>query len=250
MTHDSTMPFADAPLGCSVCGFKAKPRCPEGKIARDSYWCVKCRALLRHRDIAQIILDQYGLGECTHLGQLVSYERFRKLSIYEVGIKGPIADRLKDHPDYVQSYYWNNRTLGSQHDGVYCQDLRALTFKDESFDLVISIDVLEHVFDPEDALSEIARVLKPGGLHVFSIPFAQKFTKQSRARAQLINGEIDYIHAPVYHVAGNEDPSLVVTDWGLDIVDMHERAGLKLSLVRRNAPHEGLSSCVTFVARK
>jgi ubiquinone/menaquinone biosynthesis C-methylase UbiE len=38
-----------------------------------------------------------------------------------------------------------------------------LPFPDESFDLVVCLDVLEHVMDPAMVLSEVHRVLKPGG---------------------------------------------------------------------------------------
>jgi SAM-dependent methyltransferase/glycosyltransferase involved in cell wall biosynthesis len=41
--------------------------------------------------------------------------------------------------------------------------VEALPFPDESFDLVCSRHVMEHVGDPQKALSEIKRVLKPGG---------------------------------------------------------------------------------------
>lgn len=39
-----------------------------------------------------------------------------------------------------------------------------LPFADERFDLIVCMDVLEHVQDPEKLLSEINRCLKPGGL--------------------------------------------------------------------------------------
>ena len=38
-----------------------------------------------------------------------------------------------------------------------------IPYPDESFDVVVSHDVLEHVDDPERSLEEIARILKPGG---------------------------------------------------------------------------------------
>lgn len=41
-----------------------------------------------------------------------------------------------------------------------------LPFEDRSFDLVFSHQVLEHVRKPELALSEVARVLRPGGLFI------------------------------------------------------------------------------------
>ena len=48
-----------------------------------------------------------------------------------------------------------------------------LPFKDDSFDAVISIAVLEHVRDPFRCAQEIARVLKPGGELYCSVPFLQ-----------------------------------------------------------------------------
>ena len=43
----------------------------------------------------------------------------------------------------------------------------ALPFEDESFDTVVSLAVLCTVADPQRALSEISRVLRPGGRFVF-----------------------------------------------------------------------------------
>ena len=45
-----------------------------------------------------------------------------------------------------------------------------LCFKDHTFDTVLNIEVLEHVFEPIKMFQEIARVLKPGGHAIFLVP--------------------------------------------------------------------------------
>ena len=49
----------------------------------------------------------------------------------------------------------------------------SLPFLDESFDAVISLQVLEHVKDPFLSARELLRVLKPGGTLVVAVPFLQ-----------------------------------------------------------------------------
>jgi len=50
-----------------------------------------------------------------------------------------------------------------------------LPFKDASFDLVISLAVLEHVKDPRKAVLEMQRVLKPNGLLWIDVAFMQPY---------------------------------------------------------------------------
>jgi SAM-dependent methyltransferase len=50
-------------------------------------------------------------------------------------------------------------------------DGNAFPFADGSFDSVLCNQVLEHVFNPDDFLREIARVLKPGGKLLLTVPF-------------------------------------------------------------------------------
>ncbi|MEL7469792.1 MAG: class I SAM-dependent methyltransferase [Pseudomonadota bacterium] len=50
------------------------------------------------------------------------------------------------------------------------ETIERLPFEDASFDGVLSLSVLEYVPDPQQALAEMARVLRPGGQLVVSIP--------------------------------------------------------------------------------
>lgn len=49
-------------------------------------------------------------------------------------------------------------------------DLQCLPFKDNSFDMVISMSVLEHVEDPERVFREFSRVLKSKGIVILQTP--------------------------------------------------------------------------------
>lgn len=50
------------------------------------------------------------------------------------------------------------------------EDATALSFADASFDIVVCMEVIEHVSDPRRLLAEIARVLKPEGRAILTCP--------------------------------------------------------------------------------
>ncbi|TFH26250.1 MAG: class I SAM-dependent methyltransferase [Promethearchaeota archaeon] len=53
--------------------------------------------------------------------------------------------------------------------------LEKMALKQESFDLVTALDVLEHVKDDTGAIQEIYRILKPGGILLLYVPHRMKF---------------------------------------------------------------------------
>jgi len=54
--------------------------------------------------------------------------------------------------------------------GLWIGSALEIPVKDQSFDAVISGDVLEHLDDDKRAVSEIFRILKPGGIAIVSVP--------------------------------------------------------------------------------
>lgn len=114
---------------------------------------------------------------------------------------------------------------GSEINGIRHEDALALSFDDASLDLIVSNDVFEHVPDVDAALAEAARVLRPGGTLLFSIPFHSASDTTVR-RAELRDGEVVELLEAQYH--GNplsEQGSLVFYDHGWDLLDRLERVG-------------------------
>jgi SAM-dependent methyltransferase len=67
-------------------------------------------------------------------------------------------------------------------------DVEALSFADESFDLVICNHVLEHVRDDRKAMRELWRVLKPSGRAILQVPIAERL-KQTREDPRVVSPE-------------------------------------------------------------
>ena len=96
----------------------------------------------------------------------------------------------------------------------------ALTFSNASFDIFITQDVLQHVYRPDKALAEITRVLRPGGIHIFTTP-KHKHLLKSYPRAKLVDGTVAHLHEPIYHVNQIRDGrNLVTWDYGADFDDL------------------------------
>ena len=61
-----------------------------------------------------------------------------------------------------------------------------LPFSAESFDLIFAFETVEHINDEEAAISEITRVLKPGGTLVISVPIEFGLALLLKALARVI----------------------------------------------------------------
>lgn len=67
-------------------------------------------------------------------------------------------------------------------------DATELPYQDGFFDLVISTGVLEYIPNPRLALSEVTRVLKPGGALVMTVPTKQQAERCAGRALRLLRG--------------------------------------------------------------
>jgi SAM-dependent methyltransferase len=107
--------------------------------------------------------------------------------------------------------------------GVQCQDVQKLTYEDDSFDVCVHSEVFEHVPDDLTGFREIFRVLKKGGMTIFTVPLFN--AEQTVERAILVDGKVKHLLPPVYHNDQMRGQVLAFRDYGRDLINRLENAG-------------------------
>jgi SAM-dependent methyltransferase len=185
-----------------------------GPWLANDYLCIRCESMPRWRGIIHVLNSQF--------------PNWRDLKMHECGAGGLSTRKFirESTGGYSGSRYLVPDVPRGEIVGkfVSCQDIQDQTFADESFDLFITQDVLEHVLRPDRAMAEVARVLRPGGAHVFTVPIYHG--RETLVRAAPSETGIEYLLPADYH-GGPDDPerSLVVREWGDDFVDFIARHG-------------------------
>ena len=149
---------------CPICGEQKQFSSPD-----DSWSC---------RD--RLLTHDCGLYSCVPRERAIAYVLFslvdrrsvESMAVHEMSPSPQALSAWMDRyvPGYVKSGYFPSVPFGTVVDGVRNEDAVRQTFEPETFDLVLHLDVLEHLFDPFAALREIHRTLKPGGLCLFTAP--------------------------------------------------------------------------------
>lgn len=211
------------------------PRQAVALAHKESDFCSACGAKLRARRIAWLLLGLYpvgGPGSTTRAASLRAWSRdpaIRQLRVAEINRVDGLHEALVGLPNFEATDYIPGAAPGAVVDGVRNEDLCRLTYPDASFDLIVTSETLEHVPDLGKALTEIHRVLAPGGRHVFTAPVAPwepKTFPRARLRA---DGEVEHITAPVHHPAGDSG-YLVFTELGMDFPDLLRVTGFQTTV--------------------
>lgn len=194
---------------CSLCGRHPVARLGLGEHA---VRCLRCGASPVSMSLGDVLLQQApGIGGMT---------------VYELSSRGPLFAFLKRRAgELVFSEYFDDVEPGGSRDGVPCQDVQDLTYADGSFDLCTSTDVFEHVPDDARAFSEVHRVLRPGGMAVFTVPLGPG--GQTIERAVLRGGRVEHLLPPEFHDDHLRGTGRVLCyrNYGRDIVDRLKARG-------------------------
>ncbi len=215
--------------------------CPYTSELREYYRCLWCRCTPRYRAF-NLVLEQ-------------RFPAWRDLALHESSPGGALSAKLaRLCRSYVASDYYPGQAPGARCGRSRNEDLQRQTFPDACFDLVVTLDVFEHLPRPEEAFREIARTLKPGGAHLFTVP-CDHAAASTVVRATLTErGELVHNLPPVYH--GNPidaSGSLVYRDWGRDLPDVIRAAcGLETEVVRLRDFWHGIEPALNeiYITRK
>jgi len=99
----------------------------------------------------------------------------KKYDVYAMDIS---FDALQMSREKVQTAYY------------YQADAERLPFTDNSLDCIIGMDVVEHLLQPEMFMSEVSRVLAPGGLLIFSTPNPQSLGAIRKAKREDVADDV------------------------------------------------------------
>ena len=224
---------------CDICERKVVFRADNAWF-RDHLFCTTCGSIPRERAIMRIIKQRFPDWTAASIHESSPGRRAASLRLSE------------ECPHYTCSHLYPDIPLGGLHpkSGIRCEDLERLTYPDGSFDLFVTQDVLEHVFDAEAVFRQISRVLRPGGLHVFTVPLVNQFGPTEERASRLPSGEVEHHMEPVYH--GNpiarRKGSLMTWNWGYDIAErIAEWTGMRTVIVQVQNLDAGICAELTEV---
>jgi O-antigen biosynthesis protein len=253
---------------CCICGKHTRFTYDDPAVWRESLTCKHCLSTSRYRSIARGILqavqDISGV-QADSLAALRRKSGDRRLSVYDTQppfyyapCAYPLPDMLKRAGwfDVALSQYKPDLPLGQPlAEGVTNQNLECLTFADGSLDLVVTSDVMEHVRLDEKAHREIHRVLRQGGVYVFTVPHDMEM-ENTFVRVAVRDPDDasadEMLAEPEYHgdVNGDGSGALSYRVYGRDLLRTLDAIGFDVQYSRSDLPAQGIMSTELFYCRK
>ncbi len=207
---DNKYPFPWSNHGYCNCCEETVSFIADDSWYRDHYLCSNCKCRPRERALVYVLEELY--------------PNYRELLIHESSPNKQGASVMfkQKCSKYIATQYFAGHPLGQEINEFRNENLECQTFQDEAFDLVITQDVMEHIVAPDKAFKEIARTLRKGGAHIFSVPLVNNSRPTQKWATLNEKSEIIFPFTPDYHGAFP-----VFWHYGYDIVDLiYESSGL------------------------
>ncbi|MDP3728637.1 MAG: class I SAM-dependent methyltransferase [bacterium] len=116
-------------------------------------------------------------------GRYIRKKTQKENNILEIGCTyGYLFKYLKDYPNKygidISEHAIKQARMLSQGAEYKVMDAQKLDFKDNFFSVVLAIDVMEHLKNPEKGIKEASRVLKEDGLFIMVTPNLESYSRK------------------------------------------------------------------------
>jgi SAM-dependent methyltransferase len=217
-------------MECPLCEHTAAQFDPfgHGERSRPNRQCPSCGSLERHRGMWLYFRDRTDLLTAP-------------VRLLHVAPEKILESRLRPRPniDYLSA------DLDNAH-AMIKMDLTDIDMPDNSFDVVYASHVLEHIRDDVRAMSEIFRILRPGGWAILQVPMFGAVTREEviedDAERSAAYGQPD--HVRMYGNDGVYADRLRSVGFEVDIDAFVRDLGAELIQRYRLAAHEDIYRCV------
>lgn len=233
---------------CNVCGKRTIFLCTDLETARGNMFCLFCRSSSRKRHVAKHVICD-AVRDISCIAQIPALDR--EISIYVLETGDAFYKALKEYPHFFSSTYDPDIETGNTiGDRIYCQNVEELTFDDSSFDIVISEDIFEHVRNYKRGFESVARVLKPGGYHIFTVPF--NFHIPTIVRVDTSTDEDIHLLPPEYHGDRIRGQILAYRTFGTDLFNTLQSLGFETTahFSKYADQKNGIFDSYVFVSQK
>ncbi|HRI79668.1 MAG TPA: methyltransferase domain-containing protein [Cyclobacteriaceae bacterium] len=196
--------YSGQAVSCPICHHHYRSFLPYGRInPRPNALCPSCLSLERHRLIWLYLNTRTNFFsqplDVLHIAPehcfMERFENQHKEKYITADIESPLA-KVK-------------------------MDIHKMPFNDSHFDVVLCNHVLEHVKDDIQAISEIKRVLRPGGWAILQIPFfspVPEITFQDDSITSLVEREKIFGQSDHVRKYGRDYP-LRIASTGLQVIE-------------------------------
>ncbi len=202
--------------------WKLSPEEVEYINRQQGFQCTNCGCNLRAMTLADALLKK--LRESRLLKDLHRSKKFRDFKLLEINHAGGLHPHLKKQQNYTFAEFPD-------------VDIQALPYSDKSFEIIIHSDTLEHVENSLQGLKECYRVLKNGGVLIYTIPIV--IGRLTKKRDSLPNS---------YHGTQEEEQGedyKVWTEYGADFWVELISAGFNLVEISTIGNLDSLAICAT-----
>lgn len=253
---------------CNVCGHVTQFYYTEESLWRESLNCGHCRTTSRYRSIARGLLRAISEISGVNADSLAGLQKKNSLKMQVYDTQPPFYYEQCAYPlpDLLANTEWISVYLSQfkpkkpagamLSDRISNQNLEALTFDDASFDVVITSDVMEHVRLDDRAHREIYRILKNGGVYIFTVPHDRSW-KDTLTRVRITDPDDpvkdEHILEPEYHGDTNSDDGtgvLAYRTYGKDLEEYLSQLGFSVEYSRVDMPEHGIMNTELYYCRK